>query len=345
MIANIISRHSLILADTMTVADFELSTNADYSGKSQIIFHRQPAATEDDFLLLYDDGLVFQGVIGAIENEKGQNHYTVTALEVHTLFDQKVILANESLLATGIEDFIADQITGNFISSEDTLLNIPYLTVTAKTHTPIAAKVDATDGIYNLCTYMGNALTTYGVFTEFEFAADGLHVVIEKRQQSMLQIDTSLANVVNLSEIYETKALTKLTVLWNRENVITQRQFFLRADRTITEDINDAERAKGTVDVIVSAAETEEAMRQEALDKFKANSYQHKITFDIIPSRLITEGDLYVGHQLQVKTSMGIKDSIITGLDRKMGYAAVSVTLGQMAVTLIDKLKGVETVK
>ena len=338
MIANIVSKYDLTLEDTITVADFELVFDSDYDGKSQIIFHRQPLASEEDFILLYENGLVYQGVISSIENEKGQKHYTVTAEEMQKLFDQKVILANEGLLATGIEDFIANQITSNFIESEDTLLNIEYLTVTAKTHTPVAAKPSTEEGVYNLCTYMGNAMTNYGIFTSFEFIGSRLNVVIEKREQSELKIDTGLPSILNLSEIYETKALTKLTVLWND----SAHQFFLKTDRTITDDMSDPDRAKGTVDIIVSIAETEVEMRQEAINKFKSNSYQHKINFDIVPSRMLTESEFYVGHQLQVKTSAGIKDSIITGIERRNNQAAISVTLGQMAVTLIEKLKGVE---
>lgn len=342
MIANIMSKYTLSLSDSVTVSNYDLALDADYSGKTQIVLHRQPKASEEDFIMLYDDGLIYQGIIETVESEKGQSHYTVTAKEMHAMFDQKVVLTNESLLSTGIEDFIANQITTNFISSDDVLLNIPYLTVTTKTHTPIAAKVDATDGVYNLCTYMGNALTSYGVFIDFAFEKDALNITIEKKTQSDLKVDTALPNILNLVEVYEIKALAKLTVLWTKEgSSMVTKQFFLKTDRSVTENINDANRSKGTVDVMVSTAETEEAMRQEAIDKFKSNSYQHKITFDIIPSRLIPAADLYVGHQLMVKTSAGVKDSIITGIGKSNNKASISVALGQMAVTLTEKLKGV----
>lgn len=360
MFATIISRYSFALLDTITVTEYELAYDADYNGKSQFVFFRKPVAEEDDFILLHDGSTTYQGIISAIENEKGEEAYTVTAIEMQKLFDQKVILRNEELLTTGIEDFIVNQIQSNFIFSEDDLLNIDYLTAEAMTHTPVAAKVDAEDGVYNLCTYLGNAMTNYGIFVEFEFARNGLHISVEKKPQSDLKIDTGLANIVNLSEIYETKALAKLTVIWNKtehetvidpeteeetqtEYVVTQiRHFFLRTDRTITEDMEDPERAKGSVDVIVSTADTEEEMIQEAQNKFTSNSYQHKITFDVIPSKLVTAADLYVGHKLQVKTSIGIKDSIITGIETNNQSNSVYVTLGQMKVTLIEKLKGVE---
>lgn len=339
MIANIISRYTLTMTDTMAVAWHELSHDSNYNGKSQIVLHRKPEAAEDDFILLYEGGLVYQGIISAIESENGQNTYTITAVEMPKLFDRKVILADEDLLATGIEDFIANQISSNFIESEDTLLNIGYLTVTAKTHTPVAAKPDNDGGVYNLCTYMGNALTSYGIFMDFVFSNDGLTVIIECKNQTQLDIDTGLANVTNLSEIYEAKALAKLTVLWNN----TKKHFFLKTDRTITEDMSDPDRAKGYVDVLVLPDVSEAYMREVVLNNFKTNSYQHKVSFDVIPSKLIPAADLYVGHRCRVKTGNGIMDSIITAIEHSKNTAAISVTLGQMKVTLIEKLKGVET--
>lgn len=340
MIASIISRYTLTMTDTVAVADHALSHDSDYSGKSQIVLHRKPEAAEDDFILLHDGGLIYQGIISAIEKENGQNAYTITAVEMPKLFDRNVILADENLLATGIEDFIANQISSNFIESEDTLLNIDYLTVTVNSHTPVAAKVDADNGVYNLCTYMGNAMTTYGIFMDFVFSTGGLNVAIECKEQTPLDIDTELANVTNLSEIYEAKALAKLTVMWND----TTQHFFLKTDRTITDDMTDPDRAKGYVDVMVLPEVDEETMQELVMNKFKANSYQHKINFDVIPSKLIPADDLYVGHRCRVKTDSGIRDSIITAIEHSKDTTAISVTLGQMRVTLIEKLKGVDTV-
>lgn len=340
MIANIISKHSFQLTDTVAVAEYELAFDSDYGGKSQFVCHKKVTAGEDDFIIVFDGKKVYQGIITSIETEKGKDSCEITAIEMPKLFDQKIILGNESLLQTGIEDFIADQITSNFISNEDDIVNIDYLTVTAKTHTPISAKVQTDDGVYNLCTYIGNALTNYGIFIDFEFTRESLNVIIEKREQTAFDIDTSIVDVSNLEEVRDIKALTKLTVLWKG----TTRYFFLRTDRTITEDMSDPDRAKGTTDIIISEAETEAEMRQEAEDKFTANTYNHKISFDVIPtSKLIPESDLFIGHKCRVKTDTGIRNSIISGINRSNDRKTISVTLGKMKVTLIEKLKGVET--
>lgn len=339
MIANIISKYTFSLSDTVSVAEYELAFDSDYGGKSQFTCHKKVVAEEDDFIIVFDGKKIFQGIITNVETEKGKDSCEITAIEMPKLFDQKIILTNESLLQTGIEDFIANQITENFISNDDDIVNIDYLKVTAKTHTPVGAKVSTDKGIYNLCTYIGNALTNYGIFIDFEFTDSAINVIIEKKEQTDFDIDTSIVDVSDLNEVCEIKALTKLTVLWNN----TTRHFFLRTDRTITEDMSDANRAKGTTDIMVSEAETESDMKREAKDKFTANSYNHKISFDVIStSKLIPESDLYIGHKCRVKTDTGIKNSIISGINRSNDKKSISVTLGNMKVTLIEKLKGVD---
>lgn len=287
MIANIISRTSYTLTDYLKTSGHEFKLNSEYDGKSQIVFHRKPKAEEDDFILIMDGkDIAFQGIISKIENESNSDAYKVTAVEMQTLFNQKVILSDESIKTeTGIEDFIADQIRKNFIESDDELVNIDYLTVTALTHTPIAAAVSTEDGIYNLKTYISNAMTMYGVFVDFEFTNEALNIVVEKRQQGEFKIDATLPDVLNLTEVIDYKILTKLTVIWKLEDgTESTHQFFLKTDRTITTDMEDEDRAKGTSDIIVSTAETEEAMIQEAYDAFTSNSYNHKVTFDVSPN-------------------------------------------------------------
>lgn len=346
MTANIISRYTYALQDILTVSGYEISLDGDYNGKSQLTVHRRPVATEDDFVILNDNGIVYQGIVSNIENVDGSGGYTITLLEMPRLFDQKVILTNETLLTTGIEDFIANQITENFISNPDGIVNITYLSIDIKTHTPIAAKVQTEDGVYNLCTYLGNALTNYGIFIDFEFAREALKITIEKKAQTVLDIDTTTSEIIDLNEIYEVRALTKLTVLWQKtvDEVTTEtvRHFFLRTDRTITEDMNDPDRAKGSTDVIVSKAEDEAAMKQEAQDKFTGNSYNHNITFNVVKgSRLVSDTELYIGHKCRAKSRNGLRESVITGISRSSNTAVIGVTLGNLKVSLIEKLKGV----
>ena len=120
----------------------------------------------------------------------------------------------------------------------------------------------------------------------------------------------------------------------------------MKTDRTITEDVDDPDRAKGSSSAIYTAAETEDAMIQEAKNQFTSNSYQHRVEFNVLKtSKLIPENQLYIGHKCRAKTKNGIKNSMITGITRTNNSNIISVTLGQLKITLIEKLKGVETGK
>lgn len=340
---NIVDKYSFEYKDLMQASNYEIEVNSEYSGKSTIIVARKPKAIEGDFVLLFDGGKSYSGVIDSLENEEGKTQYKINLLEIPKIFDNKLVLTNESLLKTGIEDFIANQITSNFVSSNDTRLNKTYITVTCKTHTPIEALVDADDGIYNLCTYMGNALTTYGIYIDFVFSKAGIEIVLEKKSQSDLKIDLKISDVSNLVETYQIETLAKLTVLWKTSDDATavQKQYFLKTDRTITSNIDDDNRADGSSDVIAITAETEAEMYEEVVNQFKGNSYNHKIEFDIIDnSVLIPVSVLSVGSECVVKTSAGIKDSIVTLISYESGSSVCHVELGQLKVTLLEKLKG-----
>lgn len=343
MLINIVDKYTFEYKDLMQVSSYEIEANSEYSGKSNITAARKPDAVEGDFVLLFDGARSYSGVIDTLENEEGKTQYKINILEMPKIFDQKIVLTNESLLKTGIEDFIKNQIESNFVSSNDTRLNKTYITVTCKTHTPIEALVDADDGIYNLCTYMGNALTTYGIYMDFVFSKTGLEIVLEKKSQSDLKIDLKISDVSNLVETYQIEALAKLTVLWKTSDEATavQKQYFLKTDRTITTNIDDADRADGSSDVVAITAETEAEMYEEVVNKFKSNSYNHKIEFDVLDSSvLIPSSDLLVGNECTVKTSAGIKNSIITLVNHASGESVSHIELGQLKITLLDKLKG-----
>lgn len=76
-----------------------------------------------------------------------------------------------------------------------------------------------------------------------------------------------------------------------------RRQFYLLADRTITEDGSDQNRAAGTVKSIHIEAQTEDEMLQQVYNEFSANEYSHKVTFNLkeiagfIPGNASTLGE------------------------------------------------------
>lgn len=344
MIGYIVSKSEYIKTDAFTVTEYTIENDNDYGGKPIVVCSRKPSAAENDWFYLMDGSkVVLTGIIDSISNEDGQDRHTINLKEAQTLFDQKILLQNDSLLQTGIEDFIAQCIKDNFTESDDELMNLTYITVDIRTHTPVLAAVDNENGIFNLCTYIGNAMTNYGVFTSMNFTDSGIEIVIEKKEQSVIPIDCSLTDIVNYSETYEIDALAKLVVRWckSEEDAGTIKKYFLLSDRTITDDITSPDRAVGRTETVYIQAEDEAKMYEEVLNQFKSNSYNHSVECSVkSTSKLFPIESLFVGAEVKLKTrSHGIHNSIVTRVTKSNTSKFVTVKFGNLKITLIEKLR------
>ena len=227
-----------------------------------------------------------------------------------------------------------------------------YLSVIAATHTPVAAKVDAENGIYNLKTYLGNAKQFYGIFLDFNIENDFLTIKVSRKQEAELPIDIEVSDVSDYKETYEVSVLAKLLVRWkipDKEDStgsmiigpVEDRGFYLLSNRTVTENKADEDRADGTVDCLYVEVETEEEMRQQVLNKFASNEYNHKISFDLNKeSRLYPYERFYVGRKCRIKTKTGVKTSLVSKYKDMSESGFVSLTFGNLKVTMIEKLRG-----
>lgn len=117
--------------------------------------------------------------------------------------------------------------------------------------------------------------------------------------------------------------------------------YYLRSDRTITDDPADAERVDGTTKTVFIEAESEAEMYQEALNEFKSNSYNHSVNAKfLLDSRLYDPKDLYVGRKCRILSeTAGIKESMVTAVARKENSDCIEVTFGNLPVTLTRKIR------
>ena len=246
------------------------------------------------------------------------------------------------MIATnGIEDFIANTIEKHFANTGDPFSDMPYIRCEVLTHTKVNAKPAADDGIYNLKTYIGNVKQQYGIYLDFDFTKDGLHISIYKKDQSTMQIDTTITDIYQCKETYKIKVLSKLIVKWL--NTTTQaesmRYFYLHSDRSVSEVNTD--RVDGTISTVYIEAENEAEMIQEAKNEFKSNSYSHSIEAEIAAdSKLYPASELYVGHEVTIKTAAaGIQKSIISKISFSNAADIISIKFGILKVSLTEKLK------
>ena len=343
MLCYFISKKDFKTLKIVEANSYSAACNLDLSGKTKIIIAENPNAADEDFVLLKEGKEIkFQGIIEKIENADGEKKYTISCLEIEQIFSREILLTDTDIIkATGIEDFIAKTIKTYFSESGDDFIDMSYIECNVLTHTKVSAKPSSENGIYNFKTYLGNIKQQYGIFFDFTFTKEKLIISIYKKEQSAMQIDTTITDITTCKETYKIKVLSKLCVLWR--NTLTQaetlRYFYLHSDRTVSEV--DEDRIDGTIKTLVIEAETQEEMIQEARNEFKSNSYSHSIEAEIVAnSKIYPKDELYAGHEVTIKTAAaGIQKSIISEVSFADNANTISVKFGILKVSLTDKLK------
>ena len=342
MLCYFISKKNFSILNCVEVNSYSIEKNIEHGGKSKIIIAKDPGAANEDFVVLKDGKkIAFAGIVGSIDNTQGEKKHTVSCLEIERLFDRKIFLFNADMIKNqGLEDFIAKTIETYFTATGDSFIDLPYVVCKVLTHTKVSSKPQTDENVYNFKTYLGNMKEQYGIFLDFEFTKTNLIISIHRKEQTAMNIDTTLTDVDSCKETYEVKALSKLNVMFH--NLSTQeenlRYFYLHTDRSISEV--DENRVDGTVSSIYLAKETEEEMIEAVTNEFRSNSYSHLIEADIAAtSKVYPIDELYVGHKVTIKTTAGVKESIISTISFADNKDIVSIKSGNLKVTLTDKLK------
>lgn len=356
MIAYILSKTDLKIKDFFYFKDFLFTDDLEYSDKSQIVVPRLVDVMDDDFVYCKDDSnkMVFFGVAFDTATHDRTENFALTMRQKECLFDRFIFAENASLISTSIESFVVRMITDNWVSSDDPLMDRAYIHPVAVTNTPVVASlsniVNVQDGVFNLKTFLGNIKERYGIFIDFVLTntapgAGGavLTVNVYKNTADTVPIDTDVSDISNTEETYSVDVLAKLHVKWFNPSTETTayRTYYLLADRSISTSVSDPNRVDGTIDSIYVEAETEAEMYDEVLNEFQRNSYEHKITFYLREnSQLYLPDDYYVGRKCLVETKMGVKESLITAIERESSSGVRKITMGKLKVTLTSKLRG-----
>lgn len=326
----------LAVKDIVEIANYDINIDEETNANTIIeVLKKNDAKARDIVAIKKNNKVVYWGTNDNIQNADGQLLYEYTIKYITNIFNQNVILKNEELIkTTGIEDFIAKTITDNFISNLDTFLNLSYLQVVVKTHTKKNTTVsNVNNGIFNLHTWMTNCTQLYDIVYGFNIVDKKLVMTIESKEMQKELIDVKAQPISNYIEVFETDVVSKVTVLYDKENEIDKKgqyTLYLLNDRTTTTDMEDENRAEGKVETVYTV--NKEDAEQMALDKMKANSYNHNITF--------AYNDRYipVGTPIAIKT----KESLI--FDTYISAVKITqnkfyeYTCGNIRINFIDKL-------
>lgn len=332
----ILSKTDLSIKDYIRVSNYSIENNISLKGRMTFTLHRLPIAEKGD-LIKYEESI---GIIDKITSSKDSVVYTIQVNDIHSLFDRDIILTNESLISsTGIEDFISQIIYDRFTDSSDTLLNIPYLTTSIGTHTPLNITVDTNNSIYNFMSFLALAKRLYGIDLVFTIPVDGaLSCSIEKHSSTEIEIDLNARMFVSVNTVYSEDIIAKVTI-YSLETS-TEFDYFLLSDGTITTTSSDPNRVIGETTTIY--VQTDAEVAQKAIDTFKDNSFIHNISFSLVADNDLYETELFkVNNQLKVKTpSNGVFSTYIAKVVTSMKSSVIQVECGNTKVYLTDILKG-----
>lgn len=338
-IAYFLDKDTFEIKDVVQVQDYQINLDEETNAKTSVKTVNKPNAQDKDIIFIKEkENTVFMGVIEAPSVEEESSIYQINAKYITNLFDRKIILRNSNLIKEqGIEDFIAYTIENEFLDSEDALLNINYIDVEVLTHTIKKFSVSTENGIYNFHTFINNCTQNYGIVYNFKVINGRLKITIENIENVGKEIiDTNVSDILNYVETFQTKIVSKVTVLC-KDN--TEHSYFLLNDRTTTENMNAENRAIGDTEVIYEE-ETEDA-KEAAMTVLRSNSYSHLIQFDINKnSTLYNVKDWRIGTLLKMKNKIGeIIDTYISAITIKKDNPIYSVKTGNIRINFLDKIK------
>lgn len=330
-----LDKTNLEIKDVVEFEDYEYVIDEETNTNTIFNIAKKVNAENDDIVILQRNGKIdYLGLVEDVSNVDGNLERKITLKYISNKFDRTIILENENLISEkGIEDFIAKEIYDNFTNSDDEFLNYKWLDVEVKTHTKIQKSVDSENGIYNFHTFVTNCTQNYNIILDFTYDQGRIKLSIYKQNAEIQLIDTTISDISNYVEKFETSVTAKVVVKTDTDI----QTWYLLSDRTTTQNKSDVNRAIGKVKTVYT--EKSEDAKQTALNEFKSNTYNHYISFKINRnSKLFDVEKMKIGTPLSVRTNNNIiLDTYISAI-KDDGSNFIEITCGNMRINFIDKI-------
>ena len=339
-IAYFLDKKTFEILDAVQLNIQEINRDLETNGNSIFISFKELSIEEGDFIYLKkNDKMSFLGIVQNQEQTQNSNSYTITCKDVLSLFDVDMFVENEDVISSiGIEDFIKETIENEFINNTDTFVNRSFFSVEALTHTKknisVGSIVTVSNNIYNLLTFINNAIQKYDLDFDFILNGSTLKLQISTRTEDKMLIDTTTSDITNYSEVFSLSYTAKVEVYINATKSKYYR--YLLNDRTTTTDQTNPNRVYGKTEKITveDAADAEQA----SLDVFKGNSYKHNITFEILKaSKLYDISKIKLGTPVLIKTKNNIVQNTYISKIVDVNQNYVTISCGNIRVDYIDK--------
>lgn len=336
-----LDKDTLEIKDFIEISSYEVVTDEETNQKTTFNVTRKIDTENKDFVVLKRNAETeYLGIVEENLTEGEEASYQISCKYISNLFDRDVWLGEEELIkTTGIEDYILSVIKTHFTENVDYMLNKEFLEVEVLTHTTKNISVSSImtnmqNDIYNFHTFITNCSQKYNIVLDFKYEDNKIKLSIYcAEDDEEILIDTTVEDVTNYSETFNTSVISKVTV---KKPDGTFYSRFLKTDRTETEDMNDENRARGDVKLLTT--ENADDAKQVAIDAFKSNSYEHAVVFEIYKKSKLFEIDkLKIGAKVLIKTKDNLLESYVSAI-KKNESNFIEFTSGNMRIGFIPKL-------
>ena len=370
MIGYVLDYHNFAVKDILEFSEYSYVTDATYAQTSSVNLIKRPNIDRRDYFVGYEgtfdkrltdaagawltdasdyhltiDSNLSPAVMGICQEVTENNGvYGLILAQMQRLFDRPVIAEDEILRETSIEEYLANLIRRNFISSGDIYTNLPYLELHTYTSTVWSRSLADGNGLINITSAAAQLLQAEGLRVDMIPLPGKLHIGIYVEEKT-LRLKDSAPDVISFTESRDVSMVTAITVKWKLTDesgqfgAITYPAFYLRSDGILTMDPADPERIDGEATTIYQQAASMEALKNLIQERFDQNRYEHKIELTILKRGIYSMSQYRTGRRVQIWVGKNVYKSYISQITIDAVSPAFQIILGNLPVSLSDKIR------
>lgn len=266
-------------------------------------------------------------VISEEAPSKGINQLTLS--DPSTMFDRSLPWPDEPTLNYG--DFIAEQVSSQYVNCSDPEYAISYLDISNSDHTPFTAPELDDTGLYVLSDIIADAQER-GVKIEYTIANKRLLMTISTREEVTHKVFFDEDQTELSTETYSNDITAKVTVMQKVEDTdpqeYTQTTWYLSTDGNLSETVPE-NRATGKW--VYATAEADEEPLSVAESIIADNVDSHKIEF-------YSDREYHLWDAVKLRLANTVFDSHIVAITQKHNDNRFLYRCGALATTLTEKV-------
>lgn len=338
MICFIKDRKSFTTTSMATAVDFEIHDSI-YDTVSRVTIPTpESPINEGDFVLF--DGVPYVGIVSEVEIDGGTTEISVK--QGVQLFSREMFFTPATY--TYLEDHLKDLIDTNYTNCSDAVYKLPFLSVTATTHTSGTLMPDIGDATtyanpssvagetlkltevkytagstYSIASYISKMRRVKDIVCDWSFTNTVLKVDITQKSFPTHNIDMSNPSYKITEQTFSDETVGKLTVYCEEDGNYYTR--YLKDDGTITSTYSPTGRVDGEWKSIVISELAE--LNDAVADEFALNYYSHKLSF-------MTDKNYGLYDKLMIRINGKVFSSYISGIITRKGSKYREIECGEL---------------